>query len=558
MENELVKENKRVCDDISSIINNQIANLKEKGLNDADLAPLKSLGYDVSLIRHDKRRSQSAAEENRKALVGIQNKLDYAIGELSNLANTRAASRKTVEINKFMKLRKEAYDVYQSYTASYVAYDMDRRDLNKITFLFNDITNYVKDYKDGKISNTVAADYANFENRLNTICSEINEKIAQKEKEIKKEAKEPELIIEDDPEVYEAKTKEPKSKFWKRVLQVTLAGAAILALVCGLKSCSDKKKNDGERGLDPIDPPAQTDTIPNPGEYGTFTDINDPEQFQARVDYIYNIYQNFEGKTTDGRNIMMYSEHKEKITKEAIANLMRQINGLPPVNENGDYYFNTNVRKELQNDIADFFMMIPSGVYDENDVKYYTVVPSHLFVPDNSNASKLLKESDDIYQRFSDAYNRGDWDAAYKAGQDLMKVMFYEWNLDGAEGMMNPYSDLPANLISFAKKMVVDRWGLYFYEFEQDGQFAICTPLCVDYKTKEMVDVRGDELKEALTYDLWNEPIAKSAGMEDEVDLGRYQNQVFMDWWMEYMQEQYEMNFKGKNINDNQSLTLGN
>ena len=119
MENELVKENKRVCDDISSIINNQIANLKEKGLNDADLAPLKSLGYDVSLIRHDKRRSQSAAEENRKALVGIQNKLDYAIGELSNLANTRAASRKTVEINKFMKLRKEAYDVYQSYTASY-------------------------------------------------------------------------------------------------------------------------------------------------------------------------------------------------------------------------------------------------------------------------------------------------------------------------------------------------------------------------------------------------------------------------------------------------------
>ena len=299
------------------------------------------------------------------------------------------------------------------------------------------------------------------------------------------------------------------------------------------------------------------------GEYGTFTDVHDEEQIHARAQYLYDTYYSaIEGHIDDNRLAMMFGEHKNHITVEGIENVIRSMSGVPRVNESGEYYVTANQADQILNEAAFYLFGVPSAIYDDNNMKVYINIPSHLFVADNSEASRFLAGYDEAYTEFCRAYNKGDGEATYKAAQVIAEKMYYEWHLDGIFGDQNPYL-LNPELLKIARMCSVDKWVNYVYEYEQDAQLAICVPVCVDYNTKELTELRGDEIQQAITYDLWEDTVAISAGMVDEVQQSKkdhgmkYENQVFVDYLMNEINYQYENNYKGKTVSDGKSLTLG-
>ena len=157
--------------------------------------------------------------------------------------------------------------------------------------------------------------------------------------------------------------------------------------------------------------------------------------------------------------------------------------------------------------------------------------------------------------------NQGSYEKSYEAAQTIATKMFYEWHMDGVFGDQNPYL-LDAEQLKLARMCSVDKWVNYVYEFEQDAQTAICVDVCVDYNTKELSTLKGDEIQQAITYDLWEDTVAISAGMLDEVQQSKidhgtqYENQVFVDYLMNEINYQYENNYKGKTVSQGNALTL--
>ncbi len=287
------------------------------------------------------------------------------------------------------------------------------------------------------------------------------------------------------------------------------------------------------------------------GEYGTFFDAHDEEQVMARAQYLYDAYYSkFESEISDGRLSKMFGEHKDKISVEGIANVIRGLNGVPLVDNEGNYFVSANIGDTIMNDAAFYLFNVPSACYDENGVKIYHNVPVHLFVPDGSETSRFLKGYDEQYEMFCEAMNNNDGNKAYEAGYNIAEKMWYEWHMLGVFGDQNPYQLAP-ELKKIARMGSVDKWTNYIYEFEQDAQTAICVPVCVDYETKELSEQTGDEIQTAITFDLWDKPVAKSAGMEDEANYDMLDNVAFYQFLLNEINWQYENNYKGRNINDN-------
>ena len=293
------------------------------------------------------------------------------------------------------------------------------------------------------------------------------------------------------------------------------------------------------------------------GEYGTFFDAHDEKQVQARAQYIYdNYFGKFENEISDGRLSQMFGEHKDQISVEGIANVIRGMNGIPVADKEGNYYVSANMGDQILNQAAFYLLNVPSACYDQNDVKVYHNVPAHLFVPDDSEASRFLKGYDEVYEDFCEAMNRNDGQAAYNAGAKIAEKMWYEWHMVGVFGDQNPYL-LSPELLKLARMGSVHKWGNYIYEFEQDARTAICVDVCVDYNSKELSQQTGDEIDTAIIFDLWDKPVAKSAGMEDEANYKMLDEEAFFQYLLNEINWQYENNYKGKNIYDNgYSLSL--
>ena len=156
------------------------------------------------------------------------------------------------------------------------------------------------------------------------------------------------------------------------------------------------------------------------GEYGTFFDAHDEKQVQARAQYIYdNYFARFENEISDGRLSKMFGEHKDHISVDGIANVIRSMNGIPRIDKDGNYYVTANMGDQILNEAAFYLLNVPSACYDQNDVKVYHNVPAHLFVADDSEASRFLKGYDEAYEEFCEAMNRNDGQGAYNAGAKI-------------------------------------------------------------------------------------------------------------------------------------------
>ena len=126
----------------------------------------------------------------------------------------------------------------------------------------------------------------------------------------------------------------------------------------------------------------------------------------------------------------------------------------------------------------------------------------------------------------------------------------------GIFGDQNPYL-LNPELLKLARMGSVHKWGNYVYEFEQDAKTAICVDVCVDYDSKELSQESGDEIQTAIIFDLWDKPIAKSAGMEDQANYKMLDEEAFFEYLLNEINWQFENNYQGKNAYENgYALTL--
>ena len=278
--------------------------------------------------------------------------------------------------------------------------------------------------------------------------------------------------------------------------------------------------------------------------YHEFTNVHDNEQLMQRAQDIFdNIFAPNYSKLT--------TEQKRYVTVENIANVIRGMNGIPQVDEDGNYYNNGNIGDQILNNAA--FFLINAGSSTNSQYPEYYNVPAHLFTADNSDLSRFLRGYDEQYEAFSTAMNNRDGAACYQAGANIATKVWNEWHMCGVLGDQNPYQLSPEQLY-LARMASVDKFGTYVYEYEQNAMTAICVDVCVDYNTKQLSSHTADEIITAVQYDLWDKPVARSAGMEDQVQFGMTDAQVFYNNLINEINYQYENVYKGKSVNSGMSL----
>ena len=301
-------------------------------------------------------------------------------------------------------------------------------------------------------------------------------------------------------------------------------------------------ENTFEGSVDSVEPaPVQL----LPGEYGTFLDVNDDAQVQARAEYIYNNYlSTFKDKLCPAdREIVEGNGYEDAISE--IANTIRVVNGILPVDENGNKFFDANTEDYYLNRLVDYVANIPSC--DQMGTIEY--VPGYLFAEDNSKLSEFIKSYDDIYKNIADARNERDGLKLRKNVQIMAAKYWTEWFLQGMGGnivydneagtlyydnvvpecgnfegyvVRNPYA-LNDTYKAHALWSTLFRYGSFIYEAEHNQMATVCIPACINYETKEMEELSIDQIYTAIDSGVWNNVIAKSAGMEapkDPVSVG--------------------------------------
>ena len=145
MGNELVNEIKKVSEAVIARIIAEYNKFLEKGIEESELLELKSLKADAYEIRHDKRRSLSAAEENREKLSNIQTRVDL----ISTRLNEKVLKIMVSLRKDFMDLRDDIKDLYKKWRPDFIIYEKED-ELKVLKTLYAELTNYINDldYKD--------------------------------------------------------------------------------------------------------------------------------------------------------------------------------------------------------------------------------------------------------------------------------------------------------------------------------------------------------------------------------------------------------------------------
>ena len=265
-----------------------------------------------------------------------------------------------------------------------------------------------------------------------------------------------------------------------------------------------------------------------PGEYGTFLDVNDNEQVMARAEYIYN---NFYARFIDN----LCQADRDIISVDEIANTIRVVNGHLPLDENGNAYMDSNVTDYYMNRLIDLVGKIPSC--DQMGTIEY--VPGYLFAEDGSKMSEFIKSYDDLYKNIAEARNNRDGQSLRNNVQIVAAKFWTEWFLQGMGGNIirnNETGELfyssevpegnfsvyevknPYGMEEFKKYpaycATMYRYSTFIYEAEHNQMATVCIPACVNYSSKEMEDLSIDQIYTAIDTGVWNDIIAKSAGME--------------------------------------------
>ena len=265
------------------------------------------------------------------------------------------------------------------------------------------------------------------------------------------------------------------------------------------------------------------------GEYGTFLDASNDEQVEARAQYIFdNYFSKFMGN--------LCSADKALISVPEIANTIRVVNGELPVDESGNRYFDPNVTDYYLNRLIDFLGNVPSCDV-MGTVEY---VPGYLFAIDGSKTSEFIKSYDEIYKNIADARNNRDGEKFVHNAKIMAAKYWTEWFLQGMGGNI-VYSDgeisyegqVPANAEAytvrdpyalnetykyFAYCATMYRYSTFIYEAEHNMMSTVCIPACINYSTKDIEELSIDEIYTAIDTGIWNDIIARTAGVEAPVD----------------------------------------
>lgn len=318
--------------------------------------------------------------------------------------------------------------------------------------------------------------------------------------------REVEPIEEEEEEEEEYTSEKPKKGTAKKIIAGVLTFATAFGLGYCLRGCSDTRMSNYNTAL--VDTTNQEEK--EPGEYGTFLDVTDDEQVNARANYLYNTYfEQFRSKLTP--------TEQEMITPEKIANIIRVANGELPLDSEGNRYYDANLTDDYIQALTKITADLPSS--PALDKIYH--VPTHLFAVDGSDLSNFMMRYDEDYANIADARNNRDGEKAQAAIASLGQKLWYEWSLQGMnyeiDGKMTDYKspfDLPASQRALALNGSVAKYGPYVFEYNLNAMQPVCIDACVDYYSKTMKQLTVNEIFIGVTSGEYDTVIAKAAGIE--------------------------------------------
>ena len=255
---------------------------------------------------------------------------------------------------------------------------------------------------------------------------------------------------------------------------------------------------------------------------GEFTDATDNKQVMKRAEEIYVNYciPYLEKMTEYDR-----SQAVNICNVENIANIIRFRNGVLPLNEDGEPYYNSNTIDDIASNQASIFAEYPSLEYFEKDIFF---VPSYLTLIDGSIGQKTLKQIDDKMEKVVIARRSGNYEAFVEAA----KIWAYEYveqfikkDFTGQNGIFSVEG--PGRYNYFID--VDEKYITVIFEVTQGNNSSICIKLCTEdgvwkeYSLSQIVDMarngKDDYLSSAAgTHDSYKEsatPLFKQCYQRD-------------------------------------------
>ena len=244
------------------------------------------------------------------------------------------------------------------------------------------------------------------------------------------------------------------------------------------------------------------------GEYGTFTDVTDNEQVEARAQYLYDNY---------AQKMMFNIDESDRhlITKENIANMIRIFNGELPLDENG---YQTYDGTALNDSTLVFCALVVDG--GSSDKKSYVHFPAHLLAQDGSEESEFIKSYDVIYDDLCYALNIQD-DVRIQDDIACLGYKFWnEWYLQGmyADSTVNDYVNphtFKTDKKYLALLSTISPYNSTANEWTLSELTPVCILTCTNYETHETEYQPVNNIQRAIEQGTWNDIKGVLAGEEE-------------------------------------------
>lgn len=281
---------------------------------------------------------------------------------------------------------------------------------------------------------------------------------------------------------------------------VLIGGVCVLALVAAINYFAKNNKNvSATSDVAIVDVQEELE----PGSYGTFLDVNDNEQVEARANYIYN--KHFKSKLEEIKKLNPKEEYTKEITPENIANIIRVYNDEAPIVDGVkvygedyiNYYFNL---------AGKMYGNLPSDKHF-NEIGFMPM--SYLF-KDGSQSQYLAEVFDKNFEDIAKARNNGTYDESVEAIKAYATNLRDRLLLLGMSGEITPMSVQKGGLGTF--DVAMGRFAEYVLEWDLSNQKVTCIPVCTDYKTGEKQLWFVEKIYEQIETGEYNQIIAKMTG----------------------------------------------
>jgi len=429
-----------------------------------------------------------------------------------------------MEIELVQETKKMCEDIFKSLKAKHAELKEGGANVTILNEVVSDMNKVIEIYKE-----------VNEENVLEKNIEVINLKDTLDEKYFVKEEEVPELEepVEETEEEKSEETEDEEDEEKKSNKTAVALGAAGVVLLGGIavhtglearrsraEKASTEVVEETSRSIEvvnpteaPVETPAPTEapkeeTESNElklvlGEYGTFFDVNDEEQLNARAKYIFDNYF--------ANNETLTEQQKQLITVENIANTIRIMNGVLPINEEGYEFFDGMTLNDYTNVLVEAVINVPSNVND-----HYTYFPAYLLTVDGSEESDFIKSYSEIYDKLIYSLNEHDDEQVQDAIACLGFKFYNEWYLQGMyEGDVNPHLfNTELKYLTFIS--TIEPYNTTAREWHLSEKKPVCIYACKDYETGEKALVSVNDIVVALETGAWNNVGAKLGDMKVE------------------------------------------